>query len=80
MSYIFCNYKKKGQKVHMSVCERCKGMQCPDYRNYVQMSLFPSFIEENSKERKPFALKGNQTKKETRDRDKDSGQMVLFEA
>ena len=26
--------------MHISVCERCKGMACPDYRNYMQLSLF----------------------------------------
>ena len=40
MPYITCNQKKTRNRVHISVCERCKGMACPDYRNYMQLSLF----------------------------------------
>jgi hypothetical protein len=40
MSYITCT-KKKFKKVHISVCEKCKGIQCPDYRDFVQPTLFP---------------------------------------
>ena len=57
MSYIVCNRKKKGNKVHVSVCERCMGIQCADFLNYAQPSLFPGFMEENREGRKPFTLK-----------------------
>ena len=55
MSYIVCNQKRKGHKVHVSVCERCMGVQCPDFLNYAQPSLFPSFMAEIRDKRKPFS-------------------------
>lgn len=44
VSYITCRQKKGRHKVHVSVCENCKGMTCPDYYNYMQRSLFPRSI------------------------------------
>ncbi len=55
MSYITCTQKKTKHKVHVSVCERCKGMDCPDYRNYMQLSLFPSLVPDE-KIRKKFQV------------------------
>ena len=52
MSYITCTQKKTKHKVHVSVCERCKGMDCPDYRNYMQLSLFPSLVPDKQIRRK----------------------------
>ena len=52
MPYITCSQNKSRHKVHVSVCERCKGMDCPDYRNYVQLSLFPSMIPDETIRRK----------------------------
>ena len=52
MSYITCSQKKTKHKVHVSVCKRCKGMDCIDYRNYVQLSLFPSLIPDEKIRRK----------------------------
>lgn len=45
MSYLTCNRKKSRHKVHISVCEQCKGIACPDYRNFVQSTLFPLDIQ-----------------------------------
>ena len=40
MDYITCTKKKSRHKVQISVCEKCKGMICADYRNHVQPPLF----------------------------------------
>jgi len=45
MPYITCT-KRKSHKVHITVCEKCKGVKCPDYRNYIQPTLFPSFVQD----------------------------------
>ena len=58
MPYITCSQKKSKHKVHVSVCERCKGMDCPDYRNYLQLSLFPSFFPDKKIRRKFRPEKG----------------------
>ena len=44
MPYITCRQKKNRHKVHVTVCEQCKGMTCPDYSRYLQLSLFPCAI------------------------------------
>jgi len=44
MPYITCTKKKSRHKVSVAVCERCKGMKCPDYRNFIQPVMFPSFV------------------------------------
>jgi desulfoferrodoxin (superoxide reductase-like protein) len=44
MPYITCTKKKSQHKVHISVCEQCKGMKCADYRDFVQPVMFPSFV------------------------------------
>ena len=62
MPYIICNQKKRGNKVHVSVCERCKGVQCADYLDYVQLSLFPSFVKDNMDYRRPFVRKKRRAK------------------
>ena len=41
MPYITCHQKRNQNKVNVSVCENCMGMECPDYHRYVQLSLFP---------------------------------------
>jgi hypothetical protein len=54
MPYIICT-KKKSKKVHTSVCEKCKGIQCPDYRDFVQPTLFPLLQDKSL--RKPVRMK-----------------------
>ena len=78
MTYIVCNQKKKGHKVHVSVCERCRGVECPDYLNYAQPSLFPSFFQEIRDERKPFAPSDRQKRKGAGD--VHGEQMALFKS
>jgi len=46
MPYIITRTKKKSHKMHISVCEQCQGMKCFDYRNHIQLTLFPSFIQD----------------------------------
>jgi hypothetical protein len=55
MPYITCT-KKKPHKVHISVCEKCKGVQCPDYLDFIQPTLFPSLVRDKSL-RKPVRIK-----------------------
>ena len=55
MSYIICT-KKKSKKVHISICEKCKGIQCSNYRDFVQPTLFPSLARDKSL-RKPVRIK-----------------------
>jgi len=45
MPYIICT-KKRSHKVHISICEKCKGMKCPDYRNHIQPALFPKLVRD----------------------------------
>ncbi|OQY44973.1 MAG: hypothetical protein B6240_09525 [Desulfobacteraceae bacterium 4572_87] len=52
MPYITCKQKKGRHKVHVSVCKSCKGMTCPDYYNYLQLSLFPRLIPDEKFRRK----------------------------
>ena len=52
MPYITCRQKKTRHKVDVSVCENCKGMTCPDYYNYLQLSLFPRLIPDKKVRRK----------------------------
>jgi len=44
MPYITCTRKKSHHKVNVAMCERCKGMKCPDYRDYIQPPLFPGLF------------------------------------
>jgi len=46
MPYITCTRKKSHHKVDVAVCEKCKGIKCPDYRHYVQPVLFPGIAKE----------------------------------
>ena len=48
MPYITCCQKKTRHKVHVSVCESCKGIGCPDYREYLQLSLFPGMVPDQA--------------------------------
>ena len=48
MPYITCRQKKTRHKVHVSVCESCRGIGCPDYRNYLQLSLFPGMAPDQA--------------------------------
>ncbi len=41
----------------MSVCESCRGMNCPDYYRYLQLSLFPGLVS-NEKARRKFQPEG----------------------
>jgi hypothetical protein len=75
MPYIVCKKKKKGNRVHVSVCERCMGVQCADYLNYVQLSLFPSFVKENMDYRKPFSPEKTEKKKSS---ETESPQQILL--
>ena len=52
MPYITCRQKKTRHKVHISVCENCKGMICPDYYHYLQLSLFPRLLPDEKVRRK----------------------------
>lgn len=52
MPYITCRQKKTRHKVDVSVCENCKGMICPDYYHYLQLSLFPRVIPDKKIRRK----------------------------
>jgi len=47
MPYITCT-KRKSHKVHITVCEKCKGVKCPDYRDYIQPTLFQSLVQDKS--------------------------------
>ena len=55
MAYITCT-KKKSHKVHISICEQCKGMVCADYRNHIQPTLFPLCVRDKPL-RKPARMK-----------------------
>ena len=55
MPYITCT-KKKSKKIHISLCERCKGIQCSDYRDFVQPTLFPKLVRDKEV-RKPVRMK-----------------------
>jgi hypothetical protein len=55
MAFITCTKKKSRHKVHISVCEKCKGMKCSDYRNYIQPTLFP--LLQDKPLRKPLRIK-----------------------
>jgi hypothetical protein len=46
MPYIICTKKKSRPKVSIEICERCKGMKCLDYRDYIQPTLFPFFVQD----------------------------------
>ncbi len=46
MQYITCTQKKSHPKVSIAVCLKCKGMKRPDYRAYIQPSLFPAFVQD----------------------------------
>jgi len=46
MPYVTCTKKKSRHKVSIEICERCKGMKCLDYRDYIQPTLFPSFVQD----------------------------------
>ena len=46
MPYITCTRKKSHPKVSIEICERCKGMKCPDYRDYTQPTLFPFLVRD----------------------------------
>ena len=48
MPYVICTKKKSRPKISIAVCERCKRMECPDYRDYVQPTLFPSFVHDKT--------------------------------
>ncbi|MBW2708303.1 MAG: hypothetical protein JRD04_03310 [Deltaproteobacteria bacterium] len=52
MPYITCRQKKTRHKVDVSACEGCKGMACPDYYDYLQLSLFPHLIPDEKVRRK----------------------------
>lgn len=44
--YIICNHKRSKARVKVDVCEQCKRMaKCPDYKDYIQASLFPDFFK-----------------------------------
>ena len=45
--YIICNHKRSKARVKVDICEQCKRMaKCPDYKDYIQASLFPDFVKE----------------------------------
>ena len=48
MPYITCTKKKSRHKVSIEICERCKGMKCLDYRDYIQPTMFPSLVRDKS--------------------------------
>jgi len=52
LPYITCKQKKTQHKVHVSVCKSCRGINCPDYYNYLQLSLFPDLIPDERTRRK----------------------------
>jgi hypothetical protein len=42
MDYITCNRTKSKYKISVDICSVCKhNKRCPDYKNYIQPSLFP---------------------------------------
>ncbi|MBN2126122.1 MAG: hypothetical protein JW821_17620 [Deltaproteobacteria bacterium] len=42
MDYIVCSRKRSMPKIRVDVCMSCRRMPaCPDYRRYLQPSLFP---------------------------------------
>ena len=46
MDYITCNRTKSKYRVAVVICETCKRMvNCPDYLNYRQPSLFPQLLK-----------------------------------
>lgn len=46
MVYIICNYKKSRPRISIVVCEKCKRRtNCPDYRDYIQPSLFADLFK-----------------------------------
>ena len=56
MPYVTCTKKKSRHKVSIEICERCKGMKCVEYRDYIQPTLFPFFVQDKLL-RKPVRMK-----------------------
>jgi len=54
------------------------GVQCPDYLNYVQLSLFPAFFEDAKDSRKPFSPKKKQARRVAEAHGPE--QILLFES
>jgi len=56
MPYTTCTPKKSHHKVDVAQCHKCKGIKCYDYRDYIQPTLFPYYVQDETL-RRPFRRK-----------------------